>query len=265
MPRPKPELRQLPIDQLSRGKYQPRRDFDPKTLQELAESIKSAGLIQPIVVCRKSDNSYQIIAGERRWRAAQLADLDSVLCLVNQYSDEQAAAVTTIENINRVDLNPIEEAHAYQRLVADFGYLHEEIAAVVGKSRAKITNTLRLLKLDPRIQQFLIDKKLSEGHGKILASLSHSIQYQLAKKSMSQGWNVRKMEQQAKKMQVEKTCCDSESDPNIKSLENALTQHIGCKVKIDFEETKGQLKIDFHNLDILEGVFKKMGFEFENN
>lgn len=266
MARPKPELQYIPVDKLARGKYQPRRQFDKIPLQELAESIKSTGIIQPIVVRPSAETGcYEIIAGERRWRAAQLAELNDVPCLINHYTDEQTAAVTTIENINRVDLNPIEEGKAYKQLMDEFGYIHEEIAAVVGKSRAKITNSLRLLKLEHTVQQWLIEGKLSEGHGKMLASLSEGLQLELARKTVSSGWNVRKLEQEVKRAQSNPASGRLEIDPNVRLLETALTEHIGCKVKIDSDERKGQLKIDFHNLDILEGIFQKMGFKFEDN
>lgn len=259
----KPELKLLPIDRLSRGHYQPRREFDESALKELSESILSAGLIQPVVV-RPVKDDYEIVAGERRWRAAQMAGLSEIPCLVKHYTDEQTAAVTTIENVNRVDLNPIEEAKAYQRLSDDFGYLHEEIAAVVGKSRAKITNTLRLLKLDERVKEFLIEGKLSEGHGKILVSLPNNLQYELSKKAISRGWNVRKTEKEAKLAQAQSPTAQDKKDINVRALESALTQYVGCKVTIESLEEKGQLKIDFHNLDILEGIFEKMGFKFES-
>lgn len=259
----KPELKILPIEQLERGQYQPRREFDAIALQELAESIQSAGLIQPIVVRPKGSN-YEIVAGERRWRAAQLVHLQEVPCLVNYYTDEQTAAVTAIENINRVDLNPIEEAQAYQRLIDEFSYIHEEIAAIVGKSRTKITNSLRLLKLEKRIRLFLIEGKLTEGHGKILAGLPNALQYELAKKAITRGWNVRKIEQEAKKLQQEQSSMINKRDVNIRALETALTQHIGCKVSIESQDEKGQLRIDFHNLDILEGIFQKIGFKFND-
>lgn len=259
----KPELKLLTIDQLSRGQYQPRKEFEEEPLKELAESILSAGMIQPIVV-RPKAGMYEIVAGERRWRAAQLAGFQEVPCLVNHYTDEQTAAVTTIENINRVDLNPIEEAEAYQRLIDDFGYIHEEIAAVVGKSRAKITNSLRLLKLDVQIRQLLITGKLSEGHGKILAGLPRNLQHELAEKAIARGWNVRKMELEARKVQSQQPSEINKKDINIRALESALTEYVGCKVTIDSDEEKGQLKIDFHNLDILEGIFQKMGFKFND-
>lgn len=258
----KPEFRQIPVDLLSRGRFQPRRKFDIEQLQELADSIKSAGLIQPIVVRPKDDKHFEIVAGERRWRAAQLAEIDTVPCLVNYYSDEQTAAVSTIENINRVDLNPIEEAQAYQRLIDEFDYLHEEIAAVVGKSRVKITNSLRLLKLDSQVQELLIKGELTEGHGKVLAGLTVKQQRELAKKAINYGWSVRKIEQEVKRAQA--NINSDEKDPNIANLEAELSDYVGSQVSIDFGERKGQLKIDFHNLEILQGLFHKMGFKYQD-
>lgn len=263
--KPKPELRQIPIDKLQRGRFQPRRQFDTESLQELADSIKSAGLIQPVVIRPIYDGRFEIVAGERRWRAAQLAGLDVIPCLINLYTDEQTAAVTTIENINRVDLNPIEEAEAYQRLIDEFQYLHEEIAAAVGKSRVKITNSLRLLKLETSVKQLLIDGKLSEGHGKVLAGLPSKLQFELAQKTITHGWSVRKIETEAKKMQDAGFAINSEKDPDLERLETSLSEHVGCKVSIDFADSKGQLKIDFQNIDILEGILRKLGFENNTN
>jgi ParB family chromosome partitioning protein len=257
----KPELRQLPIERLTRGKFQPRREFNEENLRELADSIQSAGLIQPIVVRALNNNYYEIIAGERRWRAAQLASLSEVPCLVNDYTDEQAAAVAIIENISRVDLNPIEEADAYQRLIEEFNYLHEEIAVIVGKSRAKITNSLRLLKLENTVKQLIVAGHLSEGHGKVLAGLSAKQQKEIAQKCLTYGWSVRKVEQEAKKIQENIFSTAKEADPDIAKLEQSLSEHIGCRVNIDFSESHGQLKIDFHNLEILSGLLEKMGFK----
>lgn len=198
----KATLQQIPIDLLVRGKYQPRQHFDPEKLQELADSIQSTGgLLQPIVVRPALDGRYEIVAGERRWRAAQLANLPDISCMVCQYTDEQALQAAIVENISRADLNPIEEAKAYQRLIDDFNYLHEEVAASVGKSRAVITNTLRLLKLAPTVQTLLINGDLSEGHGKILASLTPEQQMILAERCVQKGWNVRRIEAEAKKIQ----------------------------------------------------------------
>lgn len=260
----KATLQQIAIDLLVRGKYQPRQHFDPEKLQELANSIKSTGgLLQPIVV-RPLNGKYEIVAGERRWRAAQLAALDEVSCLVCQYSDEQALQAAIVENTSRTDLNPIEEAQAYQRLIDEFQYLHEEVAASVGKSRTAITNLLRLLKLDARVQRLLVSRELSEGHGKILAGLEQIHQVELAERCVQKGWNVRKLEAEAKKIQQSANDEGPFSDANAKRLETELSEHLGNRVQINYE-TKGggYLQIRFNNVDELEGHFQRIGFEFE--
>lgn len=263
----RPSLQQIAIDLLQRGKYQPRQHFDPEKLQELADSIQTTGgLLQPIVVRPLRDNKYEIVAGERRWRAAQLAGLGDVSCLVYPYTDEQALQASIIENISRADLNPIEEAKAYQRLIDEFHYLHEEVAASVGRSRTVVTNILRLLKLEPKIQEYLINGQLSEGHGKILAGLTTTQQLELAERSVQKGWNVRKLEAEAKKLQV---ASDPQagpySDANIKHLELALSDHIGNRVNIECEERGGgYVRIRFNNIDELEGQFEKIGFKYED-
>jgi ParB family transcriptional regulator, chromosome partitioning protein len=264
-PKSKPELKSLSIDQLVRGQYQPRRHFDPTQLQELAESIKTTGgLLQPIVVRPTSANRYEIVAGERRWRAAQIAGLTEISCLVSRYTDEQALQASIIENINRADLNPIEEAEAYQRLIEEFHYLHEEVAAALGKSRTAITNSLRLLKLDPRVQTLLIEGKLSEGHGKILAGLDVRHQVQLAELCIQKNWSVRKIESEAKKLQSPDTS-SRYSDVNLKQLETALSDHIGNPVEIDYETRGGgYMRIRFNNIDELEGHFARLGFKLDD-
>jgi len=280
MPKAKPELRQIPVDQLIRGQYQPRRAFDPIALEELAESIKSAGLIQPLVIRPVSNspsssnnpntatnlnNQYEIIAGERRWRAAQLAGLDSVPCLIRDITDEQAAAVTTIENIQRQDLNSIEEAQAYSRLVEEFKYHHDEVAAIVGKSRTKVTNAMRLLKLEPRIQQLWIDKQLSGGHGKVIAGLPEKIQFEIAQKCIKQEWSVRKIEAEAKRFQQQGRAIQSAQDPNVARLETVVSDQFGAQVKLDPDlgKTGGWLKIKYFDNETLAGLLDKMGVEYE--
>ncbi len=257
--RPKAELKLIAIEHLQRGKYQPRKEFDPETLQELADSLQSTGLLQPIIVRPINDQDYEIIAGERRWRAAQLAGWGEINCLINRFSDEQAAEAAAIENIIRVDLNPIEEANAYQRLIEEFGYIHDEVAIAVGKSRVKITNTLRLLKLDISLQKMIIESQLSEGHGKTLAALSLPLQRELAKKCIEYHWNVRKLELEVKKLsQLSSSDSPLKKDPNLTYLEKIVTDKIGCRTYIDFDTNRGSLKIEFGNLDILEGVLKKL-------
>ncbi len=261
----KPEWRQLPIEQLVRGRYQPRQHFDQTQLQELADSIKTTGgLLQPIVVRPLPQGKYEIIAGERRWRAMQLAGFGEISCLIGHYSDEQALQASIIENISRADLNPIEEAQAYQRLVDEFHYSHEEIAAAIGRSRVSVTNSLRLLKLDPRVREFLITGQLSEGHGKILAGLPLEQQYGVAERCVTHHWSVRKLEAETKKLQPSQNG-EAYSDPNLRCLETALSEHIGNRVHIDCEERGGgYMKIRFNNIDELEGHLSRLGFQFEN-
>lgn len=266
MQKAKPSLQSLPIEQLVRGKYQPRHHFDPVQLQELADSIKSTGgLLQPIVVRPLKNGTFEIVAGERRWRAAQIAGLTEISCLVSHYTDEQALQAAIIENINRADLNPIEEANAYQRLIDEFQYLHEEVAAAVGKSRTTITNALRLLKLDARVQELLISEQLSEGHGKILAGIPTQHQFPLAEQCIQKNWSVRKIEAEVKKiLQPQTQNKNPYDDANVKHLENALTDHVGNQVEIDYEDRGGGfVKIRFNNIDELEGHFERLGFKYE--
>jgi ParB family transcriptional regulator, chromosome partitioning protein len=256
---PKNQLIYLPVEQLQRGKYQPRKHFDPEALDELAASIKVHGIIEPIIVRRMDDQYYEIIAGERRWRAAQLARLDSVPCVVRQCHDDQAAELTIIENIQREDLNAIEEAKAYQRLVDEFKYVHEEVAQVVGKSRAKITNTLRLLNLDERVQSMIKTSELSGAHGKALASLPLKEQVLIAQKAIQQDWSVRRLEKTVKSLKSDAPLC-SDNDPNVKHLEQRLSEKLGSKVGVVYDKNgKGQLVIHFSRYDIFEGILDKMG------
>lgn len=266
MPKLKPVLQQLSIDQLHRGKYQPRKHFDPEQLKELADSIKTTGgLLLPIIVRPKSVGQFEIVAGERRWRAAQLAGLNEISCLISDYTDEQALQASIIENINRANLNPIEEAQGYQRLIDEFQYLHDEVAATVGKSRTVITNALRLLRLDERVQELIIQGLLSEGHGKILAGLPLNQQFALAENCLQKKWTVRKIEAEAKKLLQPSNSDGPYGDPNIKHLETALSEHIGNRVHIDCEDRGGGfVKIRFNNVDELEGHFARLGFKYEN-
>ena len=253
----KEQIFKIPVEQLIPGKYQPRRIFTAESLQELAKSIAANGLVQPIVV-RPSHPYYEIVAGERRWRAAQLAGLNEVDCLVKSYSDAQAAEVATVENVNREDLNPVEEATAYQRLYEDFNYSHDEIAAVVGKSRAKITNQLRLLKLVESVQQLIIEGELSEGHGKILAGLDPTAQRALANRCVAKKWSVRNLERHIKTDPIEN---HQHRDINVEYLERSLSEHIGSRVAIACKQQGGQLLIDFYDNEVLAGILQKLGYK----
>lgn len=261
----KSALKNIPIDQLVRGQYQPRSQFDEASLNELAESIRSAGLIQPLVVRPISTSQYEIIAGERRWRASAYAGLHTIPCLVRDITNEQAAAVTTIENIQREDLNPIEEAKAYQQLIQSFHYNHEEVAAIVGKSRTKITNSLRLLKLDTRVQKYLIDKSLSTGHGKVIAGLSEKYQYELAKKCVEQNWSVRRIEEEIRKISACEQSIQPSLDPDLARLERIVSDQIGSPTKLDYHPNKrgGWLKIRYFDYETLAGLLDKIGVDYE--
>jgi ParB family chromosome partitioning protein len=257
------EYRLLPIESLRPGKYQTRQTFDEQELALLAETIALHGLIQPIVV-RQGIDHYEIVAGERRFRAAQRAKLFEVPCLIRPYSDEQAAAITTIENTSRVNLNPIEEARAYQQLIDGFGYVHEEIAAVVGKSRAKITNSLRLLKLEERVQQMLIDQALSEGHGKVLASLSPAQQYFFASEALRYQWSIRQLEQRIKRDQkAPRTGIRHSVDPDIASLERLVSEKLGTEATLESEldPHSGWLKIKYYDLETLSGILERLNIQ----
>ena len=255
------QLKNIPVEFLSPGRYQPRRVFTQSALEELAESIRSQGVIEPIIVRQSSGKHYEIIAGERRWRASQLAGLREVPCIIRHYSDAQAAEVTLIENIQRENLNPIEEAEALSRLINEFRYTHDHVAKSVGQSRTKITNTLRLLQLDPRVQQWLIDKKLSEGHGKMLAGLSSQSQIQFAQKVLDESWSVRQLEI---KIQQEKPAAMRDSfsvDVNIKRLEKTLANHFSSEVILENNPSSksGWIKLKYQDYDILAGILEKMG------
>lgn len=254
-------LKELPVEYLSRGRYQPRRIFNESALKELAESIQSQGVIEPIIVREISKNHYEIIAGERRWRASQLAGLSTVPCLVRNYTDAQAAEVTLIENIQREELNPIEEAEALLRLIDEFHYTHEHVAKAVGQSRAKITNILRLLQLDARVQQLLIDKKLSEGHGKMLAGLPLSAQIIFANKTIEESWSVRQLETKIQQEKPIASRATSHEDANIRRLEKITSDHFGAEVIVEnnVSTKSGWIKLKYQDYNVLAGILEKMG------
>ena len=262
----KSQLLYLNISQLKPGRFQPRKRFAQESLQELADSIQAQGLIQPIVVRPLSSGGYEIIAGERRWRAAQLVQIHELPCLVMDINDADTAAITTIENIQRQDLNPVEEANAYQRLITDFGYTHDEIAVIVGKARTKISNMLRLLRLDSRVQQFLVDGQIDEGHGKVLAGLSLPEQYELATKVIDQQWSVRKLEQVIKKLESGVPSKAESASIHVKRLERNLSDQVGTEVKIEVsarEQRGGWLSLRYFDNDTLSGLIQRMGLKEE--
>lgn len=246
----------LPIEYLQRGKYQPRKDMNPEKLQELADSIRAQGIIQPIVVRQIEAEKYEIVAGERRWRAAQLAGLPDVPVLVREIDDRAAMAIALIENIQREDLNPLEEADALRKLLDEFGMTHQQIADAVGKSRATVTNLLRLIELNPEVKKFLINRQLEMGHARALLSLSDSQQLTIAQKIVKDGLSVRAAEQLVKQCHAEpKTVVEKRIDNDTLRLQNELTAKLGAKVVIDHKENGGgKVVITYTSLDELDGI-----------
>lgn len=263
--KPLPIIKRIPVEFISRCRYQPRKKFDSTLLQELAESIKSQGVLQPLLVREISENRYELVMGERRWRAAQLASLEEVPCLVDFVTDKNMAEMALIENIQREDLNPIEEAEGLKRIIDLCGYLHEEAAAVIGKSREKVTNLLRLLNLHDKVKNYLIEKLLTEGHGKLLAGLDHPSQLMLAEQTMKYGWSVRKLEQ-AIKNHKEPRPKKIGNEPNIEALEKLMSEQLGTKVQVepDGGYLSGELKIKFYSNETLAGILDRLGIKYND-
>lgn len=255
-------VEKLPLDQIKSGAYQPREKFDDQALQELAESIKAQGLVQPIIVKWLAESSYEIIAGERRWRAAKLAGLSTVPAIVRQVDDQQTLAMALIENIQREDLNPLEEARALQRLMAEFELTQQQAADAVGRSRTAVTNILRLLKLPTVIQDWLHNEILSMGHVRALISLEEHQQLDLAQKAIDQAWSVRQMEKAVQNLAEfgEKAIKPKPAlDPNIQALQQRLAEKLGAKVTINHADSgKGKLEIRYSNLDELDQILQKI-------
>ena len=250
----------LPVEQLQRGKYQPRKDIDPEKLQELADSIKAQGVIQPIVVREVNADKYEIIAGERRWRAAQLAGLHEMPVVIKELDDRSVMAIALIENIQREDLNPLEESEALKRLLDEFEMTHQQIADAVGKSRVTVTNLLRLLDLQPDVKNMLAQGKLEMGHARALLGLEGKLQLKAAQQIVSQGMTVRAAEKLAKSLQTEKTPVNKKQvDPDILRLQNELTSKLGAKVVLNHQQNGGgSMVINYTSLEELDGVMSRL-------
>ena len=251
----------LPINKVEPNKTQPRKRFDEDALQELAESIKLFGVIQPIIV-QKRGELYEIIAGERRWRASRLAGLKEVPVVIKDYSPQEIIEIALIENIQREDLNPIEEAYAYQRLIKEYNLKQDELAERVSKSRAAITNSLRLLKLDERVQQMLIDDILSSGHARALIPLDDTnIQYETACKVFDEKLSVRDTEKLVRQLiigkSVKETAIADENDFIYQALEERLRNIIGTKVSINRKKKdRGKIEIEYYSDEDLERIIE---------
>jgi ParB family chromosome partitioning protein len=256
------ELRTLPIQQIQPGKYQPRRHWNEEALEELAASIRAQGLIQPVVVRAIGKDSYELIAGERRWRAAQRAQLHELPVLVKDVPEVAVPAMALIENIQRQDLTPLEEADALKRLIDDFNLTHQQAADAVGRSRASVSNLLRLTELPVSIKRLLDDGKLEMGHARCLITLPESMAEGLALEAARKGWSVRELEEAARRAQTApkgKAKHAPARDPNIDALERELADRFATRVEVAHGRGgRGKLVIHYHSNDELDGILGKI-------
>jgi len=249
----------MPLSQLTPGKFQPRKNFNQDSLKELAESIKAQGIIQPILVRMTSNNQYEIIAGERRWQAAKIAKLDEVPVVVKDISDSTALAMALIENIQREDLNVIEEARGIKRLIDEFNITHEAAAEAVGKSRAAVSNTLRLLSLCEHAQYALETNKIEMGHARAILSLSPIDQAMMCQKIVNQKLTVREVEKEVSEGTTKKPTPKQSKDHDIKRLENELSERFGTNILISYKQSgKGSINFKYSNLDELDRIIAKL-------
>ncbi|MBY6188756.1 ParB/RepB/Spo0J family partition protein [Marinobacter hydrocarbonoclasticus] len=256
-------LSQLPVEVLRRGVYQPRRDMSDEALEELASSIKAQGVIQPIIVRQLAGDRYEIIAGERRWRAAQMAGLTTVPCLIKQVEDNAAVAIALIENIQREDLNAMEEAIALKRLADEFELTHAQVAEAVGKSRATVTNLLRLNSLNEDVKTLLEHGDLEMGHARALLALNGDAQTLAARQVASKELTVRETEKLVQKLlEPAPVATPAQPDPDIARLADQLTERLGAQVAINHgRKGKGKLVINYTDLDQLDGILIKLAPE----
>ena len=248
----------LPVHQLQPGKYQPRSRMDPESLRELSESIRAQGLLQPVLVRPLPAGRYEIIAGERRWRAAQLAGLAEIPVLVRPIPDEATLAVALIENIQREDLNPLEEALGLERLIREFGMTHESAAQAVGRSRSAVTNLLRLLNLQDSVRSLLMDGLLEMGHARALLPLPTSRQQAVAAEVVAKGWSVRETEQRVQRLLTDKpSAVRAPLARDLVALQDELSDRLGATVSLKTGRSgAGTLSIRYHSLDQLEGLLQ---------
>jgi ParB family chromosome partitioning protein len=257
------ELQTLAVASIQPGQYQPRQHMEPEALEELAASIKAQGLIQPVVVRAVGTGRYELIAGERRWRAAQKAGLAEVPALVKDVPDQAVVAMALIENIQREDLSALEEAQALARLIDEFGLTHQQAADAVGRSRAAVSNLLRLLELPAEIRRLLDERKLDMGHARALATLPEQRAIALAREAAEHRWSVRELEDAVRRATTLPTAGGSKPrprpDPNIEALERDLAEKLATRVQLAHARGgKGKLVIHYHSLDELDGILGRI-------
>ena len=267
------EINRLPLTALQAGKYQPRQKMEASALQELAESIREQGVMQPLLVRMVEPGKYEIIAGERRFRAASLAGLSEVPVLVSGANDQAAAAMALIENMQREDLNPLEESRGLARLIAEFGFTHEQAAKAVGKSRSAITNLLRLSQLAKTVQAMLLAGDIDMGHARALIPLPGASQVALAQRIAAQGLSVREAERMVaalvlvggqighKKSKIKAPSLAAYNDPDMRRLTQEIADLIGLNTEFKFKGKGGELRIRFSQFDELDSLLKKLGVE----
>jgi ParB family transcriptional regulator, chromosome partitioning protein len=258
-------LKSLPVDQLQPGRYQPRTGMDPERLAELAESIKAQGVIQPIVVREIARGKFEIIAGERRWRAAKQAGLAEIPAVVRVVDDRSVVAMALIENIQREDLNPLEEAVALSRLIDEFSLTHQQAAEAVGRSRAAVSNLLRLLELPEPIRALLEARQLEMGHARALLTLAPAAAAALAREAVANGWSVREVERRAQQLSAGKVAGKPAAKParrhdaDLAALERELSEKLNAKVAVQHGRGgRGKLVIAYHGLDALDGILERL-------
>ena len=262
------QLQMLPVDIVVRGLHQPRREMDSQALEDLANSIRKQGVVQPIIVRPlKGTNNYEIIAGERRWRATQLAGLHEIPTIIKDVSDQTAMCLALIENIQREDLNPIDEARALSRLLQEFDMTHDAAAEAVGRSRSSVSNLLRLLDLHVDVQQLLESGKIQMGHGRAMLALELAYQLEIASKVVKRGLSVRATEQLVKRLKEKgeqkkgnkDRSTSQQMDPNLRSLQEDLSERLGSAVAIKHHKSgRGLLEIRYHSLEELDGILTRI-------
>lgn len=256
----------ISINKIKSDEEQPRKLFDSEKIAELSESIKTHGIIQPLILRKYEDDQYIIVAGERRWRAAKMAGLKEVPAVIMELTDRDILEVSLIENIQRQDLNPIEEAIAYRKLLSDFDITQEELSKRIGKSRVAIANTIRLTNLDDRVQQYIIESIISEGHGRTLLAIDDKEkQYELAQKVIDEKLSVRELERLIKKLneeEKEKVIWSSDNlNPYYKEITNQLQDHFGTKVNILNKKNKGKIEIEYYSEEDLQRILDIMNMQ----
>jgi ParB family chromosome partitioning protein len=259
-------LKEIPIDMLHSGTYQPRNDFLEEALETLSKTIAQVGILEPLIVrtSQKYADKFEIVAGERRWRAAQRAGLTVVPCLISNYTNEQAAQIALIENTCREALNPIEEAHAIQRLTDEFKYTHDEVSMLLGVSRSHVSNLLRLLRMDGRVQHWLKQGHLSEGHGKLLAGVAYERQYWYAYHTIKQEWSVRALDE-AIKAGADKKLATKRAQKTAQPMsefEQQLAEQFGFPMKVTINKNDtGYFRIPFHDRAHMQIIMDKLGIK----